>query len=242
MTRIARRLVAGLAVIPLAVVVVLGAEVYRARSRPRVETGPVLDLDGGEGPIVVWLGDSTASGVGVTRTDDALPRQAAAVSGRAQRVVSLAVSGARVKDVLERQLPHVPAHAAVAVIDVGSNDVIHGGLVGTYRRDYEAVLRGLPSGTRVIMLGVPDMGSPPRLDQPLRAVAGWRGRAFDRAVRGLARRHRATYVDIARSTGPRFRADAGRFFSPDRYHPDAAGYGLWAEQVGPALRVALSGP
>lgn len=240
MTRIARRLVAGLAVVPLAAVVVLGGEVYRARSRPRVEGGPVLDLDGGDGPVVVWLGDSTASGVGVTRADDALPRQAATTAQRAQRVVSLAVSGARVKDVLERQLPHVPADAAVVVIDVGSNDVIHGGLVGTYRHDYEAVLRGVPSRARVIMLGVPDMGSPPRLDQPLRAIAGWRGRAFDRAVRDLARRHRAAYVDIARSTGPQFRAEPARFFSSDRYHPDAAGYGLWAAQVGPALRAALA--
>lgn len=242
MTRIAWRLVAGLAVVPLASVAVLGVEVYRARSRPRVESGPVLDLDGGEGPIVVWLGDSTASGVGVTRVDDALPRQAAVASQRAQRVVSLAVSGARVKDVLRRQLPHVPADAAVVVIDVGSNDVIHGGLVGTYRRDYEAVLRSLPSRARVIMLGVPDMGSPPRLDQPLRAIAGWRGRAFDGAVRDLARRHRAAYVDIAKSTGPPFRADPARFFSADRYHPDAAGYGLWAAQVGPALRAALTEP
>lgn len=242
MTRIARRSAAGLAVIVLAAVVVLGAEVYRARSRPRVDPGPVLDLAGGDGPIVVWLGDSTASGVGVTRAEDALPRQAAAVSQRAQRVVSLAVSGARVADVLDRQLPHVPADAAVVVIDVGANDVIHGGLIGTYRRDYEAVLRGLPPQARVIVLGVPDLGSPPRLDQPLRAIAGWRGRAFDGAVRALARRHRAAYVDIGSSTGPRFRAEPGRFFSADRYHPDAAGYALWAAQVGPAIRDALPVP
>ena len=238
-TRSARRLIAGLAVVPIGALAVLGFEAYRARVQPRDDYGPVLNLDGGDGPTVVWLGDSTASGVGVTRSADALPAQAAAASGRAQHIVSLSVSGARVGDVLKLQLPHVPTDASVVVIDIGANDVVHGGLVRTYRRHYEQVLAALPRSAKVIMLGVPDMGSPTRLEQPLRAIVGWRGRQFDGAVRDIARRHHATYVDIAGPTGPRFRAEPGRYFFADRYHPNAAGYALWAAQVGPALRGAI---
>ena len=242
MTRAGWRLVAGLALVPIGAIAVLGVEAYRARVSPRDDYGPVLNLDGGSGPTVVWLGDSTASGVGVRLPADALPGQAAVVSGRPQHVVSLSVSGARVGDVLKLQVPHVPAGPAVVVIDIGANDVVHGGLVRTYRKHYEQVLAALPPSAKVILLGVPDMGSPTRLDQPLRAVVGWRGRQFDGAVRDLARRHHATYVDIAGPTGPRFRADPGRYFFTDRYHPNAAGYALWAAQVGPALRAALPAP
>lgn len=235
-----RRLIAGLAIVPIGAGAVLGVEVYRARIQPRQDYGPVLDLDGGSGPTVVWLGDSTASGVGVTRAADALPPQAAADSGVAQHVVSLAVSGARVSDVLHLQVPRIPADAAVVVIDIGANDVAHGGLVGTFRQTYERVLARLPKQAKVVLLGVPDMGSPPRLDQPLRAIVGWRGRAFDRVVRALARSHHLSYVDIAGATGPSFRHQPDRYFFADRYHPNAAGYGLWAAAVAPVLRGALS--
>jgi hypothetical protein len=81
------------------------------------------------------------------------------------------------------------------------------------------------------------MGAPPRLLQPLRAVAGFRGRQLDAVVRdAVADAHEArtapiTYVDIAGPTGPPFRRDHDRFFASDGYHPSADGYGLWAEAV-----------
>ena len=244
MTRTTRLLFAGLVLVPVGAAALLGVEVVRARIGGRSDYGPVLDLDGpvgGGGPTVVWLGDSTASGVGVHAATDALPRQAAALAGVPQTVVSLAVSGARIGDVLHRQLPRVPAGAAVVVIDVGANDVVHVGRVATFERRYQAVLRGLPARARVILLGVPDMGSPPRLDQPLRALVGWRGRQFDSVVRSLARSHHARYVDIAGATGPAFRRHPRQYFFADDYHPDAAGYRLWAEAVAPALAPEVAG-
>lgn len=239
MTGAYRRLLAGLGVVPVGLLIVLGVEVQGARIQSAPAYGPPLDLDGGDGPVVVWLGDSTAAGVGVTGASDALPNQAASVSGIGQHVVSLAVSGARVQDVLQRQLPKVPSGTGVVVIDVGANDVVHGALVRTFHRQYEALLAALPASAKVVMVGVPDMGSPTRLAQPLRAVVGWRGRAFDRAVRDLARRHRARYVDIAGPTGPEFRRHPDRYFFGDHYHPNAAGYALWARAVGPALRAVV---
>ncbi|GAC1530067.1 MAG: hypothetical protein NVS3B12_04150 [Acidimicrobiales bacterium] len=234
-SRRTRRLIAGLVILPVGVVAVLGIEVTRARIKPRSDYGPVLHLDAGTGPTVVWMGDSTASGVGVSRAEDALPRQSATAIGAPERLVSLAVSGATVDDVLHLQLPHIPSDASIVVIDIGANDVAHGRRVATFRRHYEQVLSRLPKAARVVMLGVPDMGSPPRLDQPLRAIVGWRGRAFDRVVRALARGHGAAYVDIAGETGPAFRQHPGRYFFGDLYHPNAAGYALWARAVVPVL-------
>ena len=182
----------------------------------------------------MWLGDSTAAGVGASSADAALPRLVAAASpgDRAVDLTVLAVSGARVGDVLDEQLPRVAtARPDVVFVSVGANDVTHLTRTGDVAARYRRLLAGLPNGVPVVVLGVPDMGSIPRLAQPLRALAGWRGRAVDEELRLAAAAAGATYVDIAGATGPAFRRDPGRLFAADRYHPSDAGSELWAAAV-----------
>lgn len=244
--RVTRR--RGLRVAGLAAGLVLGgpamlaAEVAlatRGRSAPPLPPG----IDGcvgcvaGEPLRTVWLGDSTAAGVGVAAADEVLGRQVARRIGRAVEVRVLASSGGRVADVVDDQLPRVPADAQVVFISVGANDATHLTRLDTFTSSYRQLLAGVPASACVVVLGVPDLGSPPRLAQPLRAVAGWRGGAIDRRIRQQAQRSGATYVDIAGATGPAFRRDRS-LFSADGYHPNGAGYGLWAG----AVTSALGGP
>ncbi|CAA9255597.1 MAG: SGNH hydrolase family [uncultured Acidimicrobiales bacterium] len=225
-----RRLLLVAASVPVVVVAVLGVEVELARRGDRLAAA---DLSfPAEGPrTAVWLGDSTAAGVGVTDGDDAV----ASVVGRSlgQRVEMLAVSGATLAEVVDEQLPAVAAlRPDVVYVSVGANDVTHLTKVGDFERRYGELLDALPAGVPVQVLGVPDMGAPPRLLQPLRAIAGWRGRRLDGVVRRAAAEHDgATYVDIAGPTGPPFRRDPDRYFADDGYHPSAAGYRLWADAV-----------
>jgi lysophospholipase L1-like esterase len=142
------------------------------------------------------------------------------------------VSGDRVADVVGEQLPGVAAlEPDVVFVSVGANDVTH----LTSRDDFadrcRQLVGGLPDGAAVVLLGVPDMGAIPRLAQPLRAAAGFRGRQLDEVVRAVAREVGATYVPIAAMTGPAFRREPGRMFAADEYHPSAAGYRLWADAV-----------
>ena len=187
---------------------------------------------------VVWLGDSTAAGVGASGVDSALPRQVANGLGRPVQLTVLAVSGDRIGNVASEQLPKLAALTPppeLVFLSVGANDVTH--LTGPveFRRTYRTVLDALPTGARVVLLGVPDMGSAARLLQPLRALAGVRGSTLDDVVRGLARDHHATYVDIAGRTGPSFRREPDRYFAADHYHPNDEGYRLWTEAVLDAL-------
>jgi lysophospholipase L1-like esterase len=214
-----------------------------ARGGVHLGAEPPLPTDAPVGPprppvdTVVWLGDSTAAGVGATGPAGALPEQAAAEIGRPVRMTVLARSGDRVADVLHHQVPALAAiRPTVVFITVGANDTTHFTSRGAFRRDYERVLAGLPPTVRrIVILGVPDMGAPPRLAQPLRAVAGWRGRSLDIDVRHLAARTpRAVYVDIAGKTGPAFRAHPATYFARDRFHPNDAGYALWARAVAEA--------
>jgi lysophospholipase L1-like esterase len=203
-----------------------------ARSGPRLDDEP-LELDGrigeGEPPLrVVWLGDSTAAGVGASSPDAALPRLVATGLGAPVELRVLAVSGARVGDVLEDQLPAV-GEADLVFVSVGANDVTHLTRRDDVERRYRRLLEALPGS--VIALGVPDMGAIPRLAQPLRALVGWRGRTIDGAVRSAVLDAGALYVDIAGETGPEFRREPGRYFAADDYHPSDDGYRLWAEAV-----------
>ena len=234
--RLARRagLVVAAAVAGVAVVLVVEIQLARAGSRL-----PDLDLvlnRPGTGKRVVWLGDSTAAGVGASSSAGALPSQVADGLA-APEVAVLAVSGARVGDVLADQVPKVAAlRPDLVLISVGANDTIHLTGRGAFRHTYEKVVRALPAGVPVVLLGVPDMGAIPRFAQPLRAVSGWRGRNLDAEVRRVAAEAGAVYADIAGPTGPSFRRHPDRYFAADDFHPSDAGYGLWADAVLKVLR------
>lgn len=238
-----RRAAVAAALVPVAGAAILATEVLAAQRGTHLPDPPPAPADALAGPpgqatqLVVWLGDSTAAGVGASGPDRTLPRQVADLMRQPVRLTVLAMSGARVADVIRVQLPKLARlKPDVVFISVGANDATHFTWRSHFRRDYTRLLDGLPAGVRtVVLLGVPDLGAPTRLLQPLRAVAGWRGRALDSDVRHLAARRHAVYVDIAGRTGSAFRSHPDRYFAADHYHPDDAGYRLWAEAVVAAL-------
>jgi lysophospholipase L1-like esterase len=234
-TRWFRRAATGVAGLAIGVTLLLAAEIQLARMAPRLS--PVdLDLDvDGPGPLMVWVGDSTAAGVGASAAEEALPSQVAAGLGHRVGVRVLAKSGATVADVLSHQVPRVPTlRPDVVLVSVGANDTTHLTARSQFRRDYEALvtrLSGGSGGAEIVLLGVPDMGAVPRLAQPLRALAGWRGERLDAEIAAVAAAHQVRYVDIAGSTGRAFRRHPDRYFAADRYHPSDAGYALWTRAV-----------
>jgi lysophospholipase L1-like esterase len=223
--------------VPVLAAAVLGIEVELARRGPNLDDVELSyeSADAG-GTTALWIGDSTAYGVGVDDAHDGVASRIARERG--ERVVMLAVSGATLSDLGRDQLPLVAAARADRVyISVGANDVTH--LTGreSFAKGFRRLLDELPGDADLVVLGVPDMGGPPRLLQPLRGLAGLRGRQLDGIVRDAVADARArrsgsiTYVDIAGRTGPPFRRDHARYFAADGYHPSAEGYGLWAEAV-----------
>ena len=219
---------------------VLGVEVLLATRGQQAAPAPAdvdacIGCDGSAAPLrTVWLGDSTAAGVGAGSAEAVLGREVARRLGRPVDVRVLAASGTTVADVVADQLPQVPDDAEVVFISVGANDTTHLTSTESFSSAYRKLVAGVPAAACVVLLGVPDMGSPPRLAQPLRAVAGWRARRLDDEIRSLARSSGATFVDIAGTTGPAFRRDRSLSAS-DGYHPAPAGYALWAGAVTSAM-------
>lgn len=229
-------------VVPFSFLAVLVLEAALARRGP-TSLRPPLELGGrveqGSGPAleVVWLGDSTAAGVGASSAATALPTLVSDGLDRPVELNVLARSGATVVDVIERQLPAVAGLGPdVVFVSVGANDVTHLTSRSDFERRYRRLVAALPEPAAVVFLGVPDMGAIPRLAQPLRAVTGFRGDQLDDIVQAIAADTASMYVDIAGETGPTMRSDPERFFAGDRYHPCDAGYRLWADAVLDAVR------
>ncbi|MDQ3353869.1 MAG: SGNH/GDSL hydrolase family protein [Actinomycetota bacterium] len=241
MTWLRRVLVTAVA-LPVLLVALLVVEGVVARRGQLLERPP-LELDarvGSTSGTVVWVGDSTAAGVGASSAATALPT-VVAEGGTGDRELSvLARSGASVADVVTHQLPAVAGtDPDVVFVSVGANDVTHLTSLSDFERDYRRLVAGLPETAQVVLLGVPDMGAVPRFAQPLRAVAGLRGGQLDDVVQEAATETGAAYVDIAGETGPEMRSDTERFFAADRYHPSDAGYELWADAVLDVLPPAM---
>ncbi len=232
-----RMKVLALILTPLLAALAMAVEVALAINAPRLPNKAPYELNRSGSPSarrILWLGDSTAAGVGATSAGNTLPMLVAAANeteGDAT-IVARSISGATVADVLHDQLDRLEGERFDRIyISIGANDVT--GLTSrkAFERTYVAMLGAVPEATEVVLLGIPDMGSPPRLPQPLRTITGWRGEQLDDVIQNVARSRNLRYVDIAGQTGPAFRAHPVKYFAADDYHPNDAGYELWRDAV-----------
>lgn len=239
-----RRLLLALAVLVLVPLLVLGVEVLLAR------TGPRLDDEEGARPRhrtvrpgpgalhVVWLGDSTTTGVGTSFERSMAARVAAGLTAGPVEVTVLGRSGAQVHEVIDEQLPELddvvrPGQDTAVLISVGANDVTALTRIATFRSRYRTlvdVVEATVPDARVVLVGIPDLGTAPRLLPPLRQLAGLRAARLDRAIEEIARERRVHHVDLVARTSDAFGSDPG-LFSEDEYHPDGEGHRVWAEAV-----------
>jgi lysophospholipase L1-like esterase len=237
-----------LAALVLIAVAVLGTEVWRAAHRRYLGGERPLDLTASYGPAggrvvrLLMVGDSTAAGVGVSAAADSVGGQLAlALAGDGVRVLlsSVAVSGARAADLagqLSKASPDV--RPDVAVMLIGANDATHASVPGRVGKDVGQAVRRLRAANAEVVVGTcPDLGAPPAIDQPMRAILGAFGRRIASAEADAVRSAGGVPVDLAALTGPAFRADRGNF-AADSFHPSAAGYRLWAQALLPAARRA----
>jgi lysophospholipase L1-like esterase len=174
----------------------------------------------GGGPLWIALGDSMTQGIGASAPDRGWVGQLSErliVRGWDHRIVNLGVNGARVEDVLDRQLPALESLATdgqtptLVTVVIGSNDVV----VRRHRRGlverFAAMLDRLPEGALVS-----------NLPNPHREA-----RAVDAMLRARADAGHLVLVDMRRD-GPR--SWRGRLAS-DKFHPNDRGYAEMATVV-----------
>lgn len=187
---------------------------------------------------VLVVGDSSATAPGLDDPDACWPRVVARHLADRHRVdlVCLAEGGARSQDVLEHQVPvAVGSEWDITIVSVGSNDVLHLVPVWRFARCLDSIVErlGERSGA-VVLFGVGDLGSIPRLPFPVDRMAWAAGHVADWVHRWVAQRHDTAKVDQWRLTTAAFNSGL-HMFAPDLFHPSTAGHRVWADALIPTI-------
>jgi lysophospholipase L1-like esterase len=241
-------IMAVLSALPLLGAGFMAVQIRRAAHRPDLPSFGNQDISGVFGDTgaprlrVVAVGDSSLTGPGVDDVDDVWLRRLVRLYAPRHRVelVSLGVGGSRAREVLEGQLDAAVAlRPDIAVVTVGSNDAIRAGSARRYAATLEVIVCRLEevSGA-VLLLGMGDLGSIPRLPPALRPYLTRRSRSFDRAGIRVAVAHPRTIKVHARGIMvTAFRADPS-LFAADQFHASAAGHAVFADAAAAAFEAA----
>ncbi|HEY3982095.1 MAG TPA: SGNH/GDSL hydrolase family protein [Streptosporangiaceae bacterium] len=176
----------------------------------------------GEGPLWAALGDSMTQGIGaagisggwVSQLHDQLAAQ-----GRRFRLVNLSVTGARVGDVVDDQLPRLEALGVtpdLVTVLIGANDMFPRSRRPAAVGWYAALLDRLPAGRSVV-------APLPQRNKPALAINALIGRA---AARGQVR--------VAEFPRTGLRSLFGTL-AEDHFHPNELGYARIAAAFRPAI-------
>jgi lysophospholipase L1-like esterase len=145
-------------------------------------------------------------------------------------VVSFAVGGSRASDLVRTQLPPAAAlRPDVALVSVGGNDALRGVPLASFRSHLDTIAATLAATAGLVVLsGVGDLGSIPRLAPPLDRLYRRRGQQLNGIHHEVAQRHGVVVADQWAWAAQEFQRRPD-LFSPDLFHPTAEGHRLWAQ-------------
>jgi lysophospholipase L1-like esterase len=175
-----------------------------------------LEALAADGPLWVVLGDSLSQGVGASSIEHSWvvqAQRALADRGLRYRIVNLSFSGARVGDVLDRQIPALAGLTVapdLVTVLIGSNDIIKRDLRARLPERYRAMLSALPAGT--LIATVP------------------RTRGVQAEINRIV--HEAEAAGAVVAVPLHFTAGAR---APDHFHPDDTGYAAIADDFTTAI-------
>ncbi len=188
--------------------------------------GQNQEAAGGDGPLLVAIGDSTAIGIGASRPDrgyvGVLQRSLSERDQTPWRVINLGLSGARVADALDRQLPILARlRPDVVTCCIGINDLVWTRQTTRLRDRLRQLIAELPEESIVARL----------------AGGSARGRLANNALRDAAALRAIPLVNPWTERGEPGRRRVGG----DLFHPNDYGYELMARPFGRQLGIAYPG-
>ena len=192
---------------------------------------------------LVMLGDSSSAGFGAADADGVpgvmLARGLAAESGRPVQLITYAVVGSGAADLARQTDLALRQHPDVVVIVVGPNDVRDRVSPTVSADQLSAAVRILRAASIAVVVGTcPDLSVIAPIPQPLRQLAGHWSRTLAERQEAAVKRAGGIAVPIARIVSPEFATNPD-LFSPDGFHPSAAGYARAVRALLPAVRHAL---
>lgn len=236
--------------IAIGAVGVIAAQILRAAHRPDLPTLDNQDPSGRFGdpslPLlkVAAMGDSSVTAPGVL-LDNSWSRRVARHLSREYHVDlhSLAVGGSKVTDVIDAQLESAISYQPdLVLLAVGANDALRGTPISRFESEANRLLDLLlPHTKAVLFAGVGDLGTIPRLSEPLQTVARRRGRSIDRAIYRVCRRYdRVVKADAwEHPSWAMFEQRPEVAFAADQFHASDEGHNAFAQSAIRAIEEIL---
>ena len=217
---------------PLAPILIAQALWVRTKATRLPEPSGPREGAMGDGPPLSLLitGDSSAAGVGCTHQEKALSGQLVERLAHHFQVTWRveAKTGDRTRDTIERLEALPVQNFDVVVTALGVNDATGLASPKQFLADQRALLdllRRKFSAKLILMSGVPPMQNFPALPQPLAWALGCHASRLDNAMaRAASGNAKARHLRFDLPLAPELSATDG-------YHPNAAAYELWAENL-----------
>lgn len=181
------------------------------------------------GPLWVVLGDSTAQGLGAPGPESGYVGQVLAElrqrTGQRWRVLNLSTSGALIRDVMQYQLPRLPAAPDLVTCGIGANDILYTAPSRLFA-DLRTLIAAVPEQTVVLDLPLPGglWGVLGRFTVPYVA-------RVNRTIHQAAQARGLPVAEVSTHFRPPW---CGKFAS-DYFHPSQVGYRDWARALLAAL-------
>lgn len=190
----------------------------------------------------VALGDSYTIGTSVTELER-FPNQLVARLPQLELVANLGVNGFTSRDLIEVELPKLPAlRPDVVTILIGVNDVVQGVSVSEYRENLIQILPRLVElvgAERILVVTIPDYTVTPQggaFGDPAQQSAAIQ--EFNALMEQIATLNRVRVVDIYDIS---LEAATDRtLVASDGLHPSGAQYGRWVDRIVPAMESLLA--
>jgi lysophospholipase L1-like esterase len=183
---------------------------------------------------LVAVGDSSTTGTGLQGPEEIwLVQVAERLADRyAVDVRSHAIGGATARTVIEDQLDAAVADEPdVAFVSVGANDALRAVPVRAFEERLDHIVARLAAtGADVVLSGVGDLGTIPRLLPPWDRVISRHGLRYDHAHARVAARRGVHKTDMWGAVEEIFRTRPD-VFAADRFHPTVVGHRAWADAV-----------
>jgi lysophospholipase L1-like esterase len=178
------------------------------------------------------IGESTVSGVGLTRGDETVAattaRALADLTGRPVAWRAEGVSGATVSAAREQILGRIGSEPAdLLIVAFGVNDATAYRSPRAFADDLVALVTGARDrvgNAAVVITGVAPLNCFPALPWPLRNILGWRSAALQAAADGLTERLPHLVVE-------RISAVESDLFACDGFHPNPRAHAIWGQEV-----------
>jgi lysophospholipase L1-like esterase len=190
-------------------------------------------LGAGDPIRVIGIGESSVSGVGLSRGDETVTavtaRALARHTGRPAVWRACGLSGATVRGALQRLVPSIaPEPADLMIVAFGVNDATSYRSPSAFADDLIALVtaaRDRVGDAAVVIAGVAPLLAFPALPWPLRSILVWRSTALQAAADRLVER-------LPRVVVERFSASlSADLFAPDGFHPNSRAHSIWGEKI-----------